>query len=335
MLVLLNTPPPFRSMGDLQDKSVLITGGLGFVGSNLARRMLEEGADVTLFDMVREEKLLTVDDIRDQVDVVDGDVRDEDLVQQHVSDSDLVYHLAAKSSRPAANENPRKNLEINCGGPLNVLESAANCETPPRVVYSSSLATLGNVPGTIDETTEPKPVDMYGIHKRAVEDYLRLYTRLKNVPTTAVRPANLYGPRAPLHNTGYGIINQFVGAALRDESLTVFEPSDLRDFLFIEDMVDALTVVGTDERAIGELYVLGTGSSMKMKEAAELVVDIAGSGSIELVPWTETWEGIRRGDVVINPSKIEDQLGWSTSVDLEEGLERTIDFYQTHEDKFF
>lgn len=322
-------------MGDLKNKSVLITGGLGFAGSNLARRMLEEGADVTLLDIVREEKLLTVEDIEKKVDIVDGDVRDEELIQEAVSAADIVYHLAAKSSRPAANENPRQNLEINCGGPLNVLESAANCEDPPRVVYSSSLATLGNVSGTIDETTEPKPVDMYGINKRAVEDYCQLYHRLKNVPTTVVRPANLYGPRAPLHNTGYGLINQFVGNALRDESLTVFEPSDLRDFLFIYDMVDALACVGTDERAIGEVYVLGTGMSRTMKEAAELVVEIAGSGSLELVPWTETWEGIRRGDVVTDPSKIHDQLGWSTSVELEEGLERTIDFYQSHRDKFF
>lgn len=321
-------------MDSWEARRVLITGGLGFVGSNLARRMLNEGAEVTLLDTVRDEKLRTVEDIRTDVDIVDADVRDEELVDEYVSDADVVYHLAAKSSRPAANENPRQNLEINCGGPLNVLESAANCEPSPRVVYVSSLATLGNVEGTIDETTEPKPVDMYGIHKRTVEDYCRLYTRLKGVPTTAVRPANLYGPRAPLYETGYGIINQWVGEALREEKLTVFEPADLRDFLFISDMVDALTHVGSDERATGEVYVLGTGHSRTMKEAAELVIDIAGGGSIESVPWTETWEGIRRGDVVLDPSKIDDQLGWSTSVGLEEGLERTIDFYQTHSDRY-
>ncbi|WP_434530003.1 NAD-dependent epimerase/dehydratase family protein (plasmid) [Haloarcula sp. NS06] len=117
--------------------------------------------------------------------------------------------------------------------------------------------------------------------------------------------------------------------------MTVFEDSDLRDFLFIHDMADALTQVAADERAIGELYVLGTGTSKTMREAAELVVEIAGGGSLETVPWTETWQGIRRGDVVIDPSKIEDQLGWSTSVELEEGLERTVDFYRSHQDKFF
>lgn len=321
-------------MANWQDSRVLITGGLGFVGSNLARRMLDEGAEVTLMDTVRDEKLLTVEDIQDEVEIVDADVRDGALIESYVSDMDVVYHLAAKSSRPAANENPKQNLEINCGGPLNVLEAAATRENPPRVVYVSSLATVGNVQGTLDENTRPNPVDMYGIHKRTVERYCQLYHRLKDVPTTVVRPANLYGPRAPLHETGYGLINQFVGDALRDESLTVFEPSDLRDFLFISDMVDALTHVGGHEQAIGELYCLGTGESRTMKEAAELVIDIAGSGSLELVPWTETWQGIRRGDVVVDPSEINDQLGWSTSVDLEEGLERTIDFYRSHEDRF-
>ncbi|WP_434529994.1 NAD-dependent epimerase/dehydratase family protein (plasmid) [Haloarcula sp. NS06] len=135
-------------MEDLKGNSVLITGGLGFTGSNLARRMLDEGADVTLLDRVREEKLPVVDGISDEVDIVDGDVRDEELIQEQVPSADIVYHLAAKSSRPAANENPQKNLNINCGGPLNVLEAATSCDTPPRVVYSSTLATVGNVSKT-------------------------------------------------------------------------------------------------------------------------------------------------------------------------------------------
>lgn len=315
--------------GSLQ---VLITGGLGFTGSNLARQLVEDGADVTLLDIVRsEEKLTTVEDIRDDVEIVDSDVRNAETVSDHVADADIVYHLAAKTSRPAANENPRENLEINCGGPLNVLEPAAACEQPPHFVYVSTQAVFGQASETIDETTERNPIDIYGIHKRTVEDYCQLYSRIKDVPTTIVRPANLYGPRAPLYATGYGIINQFVGDALRDESLTVFEPSDLREFLFITDMVDALVRIGGDDRTFGEQYVLGTGEPHTMREAAEMVVELAGSGSIESVPWTDTWQEIRRGDVKTDPSKIERELGWSTSVSLEEGLRRTIDFYRTHE----
>lgn len=318
------------TLGSLQ---VLITGGLGFTGSNLARQLVEEGADVTLLDIVRsEEKLTTVEDIRNDVRIVDSDIRDTETVAPHVADADLVYHLAAKTSRPAANESPRENLEINCKGPLNILEPAAAREQPPHIVYVSTQAVFGNASETVEETTERKPIDIYGIHKRTVEDYCQLYHRIKDVPTTIVRPANLYGPRAPLYETGYGIINQFVGDALCDESLTVFEPSDHREFLFISDMVDALIQIGNDDRAFGEQYVLGTGEPYTMREAAEMVVDLAGSGSIESVPWTETWQAIRRGDVSTDPSKIERELGWSASVPLEEGLRRTIEFYRTHED---
>ncbi|OYR44608.1 NAD(P)-dependent oxidoreductase [Halorubrum sp. Ea8] len=319
-------------MADSESQDVLITGGLGFTGSNLARELVEMGANVTILDIVRsEEKLHSIRDIRDQVEVIDADIRDSETVAAAVTDQDVVYHLASKTSRLGANENPRENLEINGTGPLNVLEPAAACDDPPHVVYASSLAVVGNVTETIDEETVPNPVDIYGINKKAVEEYLKLYTRIKSVPTTAVRPANLYGPHAPLYATGYGIINQFVGQALRDESLSVFEPSDTREFLYISDMVSALLHIGQNEDAFGECYVLGTGRPLTMKRAAEMVVDIAGSGSIELVEWTESWEEIRRGDVATDPSKIEQQLGWSTDVELEEGLERTFEFYREND----
>ena len=320
-------------MDSLQSSDILITGGLGFTGSNLTRQLVDMGANVTILDIVRsEEKLHSVRDVRDQVEVIDADIRDAEAVEAAVTGQDVVYHLASKTSRLGANENPRENLEINCGGPLNVLEPAAACDDPPHVVYASTLAVVGNASEPIDEHTELDPIDVYGLHKQAVENYCQLYTRIKDVPTTAVRPANLYGPRAPLHATGYGIINQFVGEALRDESLSVFEPSDTREFLFIDDMVDALVHVGRDETAFGECYVLGTGRPLSMKQAAEMVVEIAGSGSIELVDWTESWEEIRRGDVATDPSKIERDLGWSTDVALEEGLERTFEFYRENEE---
>ncbi|MDR5672230.1 Nucleoside-diphosphate-sugar epimerase [Halalkaliarchaeum sp. AArc-CO] len=319
-------------MQNWNSENVLITGGLGFTGSNLASQLVNQGANVTLLDIVRsEEKLHSIRHIRDEVRVIDSDIRDGEIVDNAVTETDVVFHLASKTSRSEANENPRENLEINCRGPLNVLESAASCEDPPHVIYASSLAVVGNVSETIDESTVPNPVDMYGINKGAVEEYCKLYTRIKDVPTTAVRPANLYGPHAPLYATGYGIINQFVGAALRDETLPVFEPSDTREFLYIDDMVDALTRIAGDQTAFGECYVLSTGRSLTMKRAAEMVVDIAGSGSIDLVPWTDSWQEIRRGDVSTDPSKIESELGWTTNVSLEEGLERTFEFYREND----
>lgn len=319
-------------MGNWNSQTVLITGGLGFTGSNLATKLVDHGANVKILDIVRsEEKLRSIQHIRDHVEVIDSDIRDGETVKQAVKDTDVVYHLASKTSRHKANENPRENLDVNCRGPLNVLEAAAACDNPPHVIYASSLAVVGNVSEPISESTVPNPMDIYGINKKAVEEYCQLYTQIKDVPTTAVRPANLYGPHAPLHAKGYGVINQFVGEAIRDETLSVFEPSHTRDFLYIDDMVTALTRIATDKTAFGECYVLGTGRGLTMKRAAEMVVEIAGSGSIDLVPWTEMWEEIKRGDVSTDPSKIETELGWTSDVSLEEGLERTFDFYRNND----
>lgn len=312
-------------------KQVAITGGLGFVGSNLTRRLLEEGAEVTIIDIVRsDEKLETIAEIREEVTVVDSDVRNKERISGTVTDADVVYHLASQNSRLAANDNPRKNLEINCMGLLNVLEAARESRESARVVYASSLATVGNPGSPIDETTKSNPVDIYGVHKRAAEHYCRLYNRLNSVPTTVFRPANVYGPRAPLHDTGYGVINQFIGAALQDKTLSVFKPGETtRDFIFISDVVDALVHLGRDRQAVGEIYVLGTGEETTIKELAESVVEIAGSGSVDLVPWPEEWEQIRRGDIVTDPSKIQTEIGWSPEVDLEEGIKRTVEFFRS------
>jgi UDP-glucose 4-epimerase len=316
-------------MDTWNSQDVLITGGLGFTGSSLASQLVNQGANVTILDIVRsKEKLRSIEHIRDDVRVIDSDIRDSETVENAVKGMDVVYHLASKSSRHDANANPRENVEINCLGPLHILESAAECEDPPHVIYASSLAVAGNVSEPIDESTVANHVDIYGINKATVENYCQLYTRLKDVPTTAIRPSNIYGPGAPLSASGYGIVYEFVGAALRDEALSVFEPSDTREFLYIDDMVDALTRVAADQTAFGECYVVSTGRPITMKRAAEMIVDIAGSGSIDLVPWTESWEEIRRGDVSTDPSKIETELGWTTDVSLEEGLQRTFEHYR-------
>ncbi len=156
-------------MENRNSQSVLITGGLGFTGSNLAIQLVDQGADVRILDIVRsKEKLQSIQQIRDEVQVIDSDIRNDETVENAVKDVDVVYHLASKTSRSAANENPKENLEVNCRGPLNVLESAASCEDSPHVIYASSLAVVGNVSETIDESTMPKPVDIYAILGNAV-----------------------------------------------------------------------------------------------------------------------------------------------------------------------
>lgn len=319
-------------------KQVLITGGLGFVGSNLAHRLVAEGADVTVYDVCLENHggtLTNVAGIHDDITVVKADVRDGSELAPHVRESDIVYHCAAQNSRTTAQEEPHTDVDINCKGILNVLQAAERAETPPHVVFVSTLAVIGKPPSLpVTESTPANPVDVYGANKRAAEQYCRIYDLTTDVSTSVCRPANVYGPRAPV-DVSYGIQTTFIATALRDESITVFEPGDIqRDLIHVDDLVSALQRIGGENRAAGELYVLGRGEATTLKQLADEIVDLAGTGSVELVPWPDDWDSIKRGDVYTDPTKIRDEFGWEPAIDLESGLEATIQFYRDHREEY-
>jgi len=322
-------------MTDWDSRHVLITGGMGFIGSNLAHHLVAAGAEVTLFD-ARLSHLgsnpANIAEIREAVTVVDADVRDADAVTEHVEQADVVYHCAAQNDRTHARREPRSDVDINCGGTINVLEAAKACDRPPRVVYTSSLAVYGRVEQLpVDESSPLRPADMYGTNKGAAEHYCRIYHTADNVPTTICRLANVYGPRAST-DKGFAITGNFIAAAIRDDPLTVFKPGDIqRDLIHVDDVVDALEKAGTDDRAAGETYVVGSGESTTLKAIAETAVEAAGSGRVELTDWPDDWKKVERGDIYTDPTKIRTHLGWEPTVDLEAGFANTIEFYRAHQ----
>lgn len=325
-------------MTDWSGRRVLITGGLGFIGSNLAYRLVERGAEVTLLDALLPHlggKRENVADIAADVTVVEGDIRDEALVADLVADSDVVYHCAAQNDRGHAGREPQMDVDINAKGTVNVLDAAAACETPPRVVYTSSLAVYGRPDSNpVDESTPARPMDLYGANKRASEHYCRIYHEQEGVPTTVCRLANGYGPRAPT-DKGYGVQGTFLAKALRGETIEVFEPGDMvRDIVYVGDVVDALERMGTHEAVVGEEFVLGSGDPTELLDLAETIVEVAGTGSVELVPWPEEWTKIDRGDVYCDPSKLESTIDWRPETDLETGLRETVDFYREHREEY-
>jgi UDP-glucose 4-epimerase len=325
-------------MSDWSSQSVLITGGLGFIGSNLAHRLVSQGADVTLYDCSlpgHGSNPANVEGIRDEVTIVEADVRDASNLIPQVKDSDVIYHCAAQNNRTNARNDPHMDMEINCGGMINVLEGAKSAETSPHVVFVSTLAVIGKAESVpVTEATKSNPVGVYGANKRAAEQYCQIYNLVDGIPTTVCRPANVYGPRAPV-DVGYGIQTTFIATALRDELVTVFEPGDIeRDFIHIDDVVSALISVANDDRAVGETYLIGGGQGTSLKEFADTVVDIAGSGEVGLVPWPDDWDSIKRGSVYTDPSKLQAEFGWEPTVGLSRGLEETISFYRTHDEQY-
>lgn len=321
----------YETMGsELSGSAVTITGGLGFIGSNLAIELVERGADVTVVDLPCSEggpDAAVVAPVRESVEVVRADVRDREAIAPHVVDADVVYHLAARISRPGSVEHPDADVAVNCTGTLNVLESAAAASTPPRVVFTSSQSAVGEQPGaTFDGSSQGRLVDVYGANKRAAEGYCETFRRSRGVPTVVVRLSNVYGPRGGLDATA---VDTFLRAALRDEPLTVFEPgTQRRDFVYVSDVVAALVELGSADGVAGERFAVGTGTTHTLEELATAIVDAAAGGRVELVEWPEEWEALRLGDLRADPSRLAAATDWSPTVELEAGLERTVDYYE-------
>lgn len=167
------------------------------------------------------------------------------------------------------------------------------------------------------------------------ELYCDVFNNARDVPTVAVRLTNVYGPRAQLRNPNYGVINKFIAKSLQDETLTVFEPGTMeRDFIHVEDVASGLVPLGTKKRSIGERYVMGCGQGTTVKELAQLIVDKAESGTVEVVPWPEDWDSIQVGDLRAEPSKMTDHFGWSAETPLETGIEATLAYYRDRQSAY-
>lgn len=320
------------------DKQILITGGKGFIGSHLAERLTCDGADITIFDIDQNRSGANDANVRsfiDDITVINGDVRDEKAVRDAVAGKDVVFHLAAQVSRVASNERPQLDGQINALGTLNVLEAAADEPSTDRVVFTSSRAVYGSpswIP--VPETANIDPLDVYGIHKATAERYCSLYNG-DDLSTVVARLANVYGPRAQVHDTNYGVLNVFVRRAIEGDELTVFEPGTMqRDCVYVDDTVDALIELAGQSGVEGEIFNVGTGRGHSILEIAKTIVDIAGTGEVSLVEWPSNWEEMKVGDFIADVEKIHAETGWETTTDLRSGLERSVEFYKANLDAY-
>lgn len=314
--------------------NVLITGGMGFVGSNLAHKLVELGANVTLYDALLKDyggNWANIREIKDEVEVVIGDVRDYNKLKGYVKKADIIYHCAAQVSRVISMFNPRLDIEINCIGTINMLEATRKCENKDvKVVYTSSRAVTGlakNLP--VNEGTPINPVDIYGANKYASENYCKIYRRAYGLKTIILKLNNCYGPRAQLKTPTYGVIGWWIRLALENKVLPVFEPgTQLRDYNYIDDVVDALVIVSQRDEAVNDDFYLGSGKPVQLIELAKLIVKVAGTGKIKVVLSPREWKSIEIGNFYATYRKIKEKLGWYPKTDLETGLRKTIEFYK-------
>jgi UDP-glucose 4-epimerase len=314
-------------------KRVLITGGLGFIGSNLAHRLLDLGAEVLLVDSLIPEyggNLFNVADIRDRLQVNIADVRDEHGLRYLAQGQDVIFSLAGQVSHTDSMVDPYTDLEINARSQLSLLEACRHGNPEARILFASTRQIYGRpeyLP--VDERHPLQPADVNGINKMAGEWYHMVYHNVYGLRTASLRLTNTYGPRMRIRDARQTFIGWWFRQLLEGQTLRIYgDGQQVRDFNYIDDVVEAMLITAANEAAEGQIYNLGSDDPINLLNLARLLVDIAGRGSFEMVPFPEDRKRIDIGDYYGDYRKIRSKLGWRPVVGLREGLTRTLNYFR-------
>jgi UDP-glucose 4-epimerase len=312
-------------------KRVLVTGGLGFIGLNTCARLLELGAEVTALDnFMPTEISRQLSDLLAHVKVAIADIRNAEKVERVVRDQEVIFNLAGKSGAADSNKTPHNDLDVNCRGHLTVLEACRAFNPGVTIVFPSSRLVYGKplyLP--VDEKHPLAPESIYAAHKMAVENYHFIYGKLYGLKATVLRISNPYGPFQAGEGRAYGIANSFIQAAVSGRAITLFgDGSQRRDYLYIDDLVEALLLAASVPESRGRIYNIGDGQGTSLLELAELALAVAGQGKIVRVPWPEEYRAIETGDYLSDITLAQHDLGWSPGTDIRDGIARTVSSYQ-------
>lgn len=318
-----------------KNRKVLITGGLGFLGSNLAIRLAGIGAEVTIADNFQPDhgaNWRNIHGIADKVKVNLCDIRDASAMERLVKGRETIFHIAGQTSHTDSMKDPFPDIDINCRGNAVLLEAVRKNNPEARIVYASTRAVYGapaSVP--VSESVLPNPVDIYGADKLAAEHYHLIYHRAHGIPVVALRFSNGYGPRAQIRHPKYGILNWFVGLILRGETIRVFgDGAQLRDYTYVDDMVGAFLLAGMRPEAVGKVYNVAAKERIKFIDMVKALIEAAGQGDFEMVPWPDEYKKIEVGDFAADSSLIENELGWAPEIGFETGLKMTFSYYRNN-----
>lgn len=312
-------------------RSVLITGGLGFIGSNLARTLTVLGAKVTILDALLPPyggNTFNVEDVKDKLELVNGDIRDEQKMAEVVAGKDFVFHLAGQVSYIDAKDQPFKDLDFNGRGNLVMLEALRHHAPQARLLFSSSRLVYGKIvtlPVREDHPTQP--LSLYGIHKLLGEKYCWYYAQALGLNTFALRIPNPYGPRQQMRHGKYSIVGWFVRQALEGGTIEIYgDGTQERDYIYIDDIIDAMLRLPVKGRA-GESYNVGSHERLRFVDMVDAVIAAAGRGTKKHVPWPENYEKNETGDYIADTAKIEAATAWKPRVDFRDGVKEMVEYY--------
>lgn len=319
---------------------VLVTGGLGFIGSTLAHRLFAFGAKVTLVDSLIPEyggNLFNIHDIRERVTVELSDVRDARAMLSLIKGRDFVFNLAGQTSHLDSMTDPLTDLSINAAAQLSILEACRLHNRDVKIVFASTRQIYGRpqyLP--VDEKHPVNPIDVNGINKLAGEWYHLLYNDVHKIRACALRLTNTYGPGMRVKDARQTFLGIWIRNLIEGKPIQVFgDGKQRRDFNFVDDAVEALLLAAAKRNSEGHVFNLGHSEHVSLRQLAELMVRLNGGGNYEVVPFPDDREAIDIGDYYGDFGKIDQALGWHPRVSLEDGLRRTLEYYRRYRQNYW
>ena len=316
-------------------RPVMITGGLGFIGSNLARQLVAAGADVLIVDALIADyggNVFNISGIEDRVRINYVDVRDERVMDVLVRNREVIFNLAGQVSHIDSMRDPHTDLDINCRAQLSMLEACRKYNPATKVVFAGTRQVYGRpdyLP--VDERHLVRPADINGVNKAAGEYYHLLYNNVFGVRACSLRLTNVYGPRQLIKHNRQGFIGWFIRLAIEGREIQIYgDGSQRRDFVFVDDAADAFLRAGASDACNGEVFNVGGDEPVSHRDLVNLLIDTASGGSMRFVEWPEEKKRIDIGSFYTDSSRFKETAGWRPAIRLREGLGRTVAFYREH-----
>ncbi len=321
--------------GRLRGARALITGGMGFTGSNLAIGLVNAGSDVTIVDAMIPGyggNLFNIAPIGSRVTVNFSDVRDVNVMNHLVRGQDFVFHLAGQVDHILSMSDPFPDIDINIKGTAVMMEALRRHNPSAKLIYTGTRGQYGaavSLPVNEEAATNPKGI--YEISNLTAEKIIQVYNDAHGIDAVLLRLTNIYGPRAQMRHPRYGVVNWFVRQAIDGATIKVFGDGKIRrDFLFIDDAVEAILMSAVSPAAVGEVLNVGIDKPTDFIELADTLIEVAGSGRWEFSPFTPERKAQEPGDFYSDISKIRRLVGWQPRTALRDGLRQTVEFYRAH-----
>jgi len=320
-------------LNSLKGKKILITGGLGFIGSNLAHKCLRLGAKITIFDNLNLNSggnIYNIHDIKNSIKIVKGNILNYQEIIANISDKDIIFNCAASSSHPFSMRKPLLDLDVNNRGVINLLEAVRRFNPEIRFIQLGTTTQLGKLLYKPADELHPEfTTDIYSANKSAAEKYVLIYGKTYSIPVVVIRLPNVFGPRACINNSEVTFVNYFIGLVLQKKDITIFgDGKQLRNLIYVDDCIKALIMAAQNKKVNDEVLFATGDEHYSVAKIAQMISKYVGSCKVKFIRWPRGRKAIEVGDAVISNEKIKRILGWYPQVSLEEGLIKTRKYYQ-------